>query len=166
MTGKKVIAIYPGSFDPVTFGHLDIIKRCLELFDTVIAAILVNKDKQPLFSPEERLEMMRDAITDFGPRVETIYFDGLLVEAARQHNANVIIRGIRAVSDYEYELQMALMNRKLAPDIETVFLVPDQKYSYLSSRLVKEVFSCGCTPECLVPDAVARRLIQKYNLSR
>jgi len=159
---EKVTAIYPGSFDPVTNGHLDIIKRSLELFDTVIAAILVNKTKQPLFSNEERLTMLDQSIVEFGPRVKSIFFQGLLIDAARAHNATVIIRGIRAVSDYEYELQMALMNRKLAPEIETVFLVPAQKYSYLSSRLVKEVFSQGSEPDCLVPELVSDMLKKAF----
>ncbi len=162
MPGKSVTAIYPGSFDPVTNGHIDIIRRSVEIFDTVIPAVLINTEKSPAFSPEERLEMLREVTAEISPRIRPIYFSGLLVTAARENNATVIIRGIRAVSDYEYELQMALMNRKLAPEIETMFLVPAQRYSFLSSRLVKEVFARGATVQDLVPDIVAEMMRKKF----
>ncbi len=162
MKPRSVIAIYPGSFDPVTNGHVDIIQRSLEVFDTVIPAILINADKTALFTPEERLEMLRQAVRGLNGHVEPIHFSGLLVDAARQHGATVIIRGIRAVSDYEYELQMALMNRKLAPEIETLFLVPAFKYSFLSSRLVKEVYAQGGFLKDLVPELVDSMMLKKY----
>jgi len=162
MKPRSVIAIYPGSFDPVTNGHVDIIQRSLEVFDTVIPAILINADKTALFTPEERLEMLRQAVRGLNGHVEPIHFSGLLVDAARQHGATVIIRGIRAVSDYEYELQMALMNRKLAPEIETLFLVPAFKYSFLSSRLVKEVYAQGGSLKDLVPELVDSMMLKKY----
>lgn len=161
MKPRSVIAIYPGSFDPVTNGHVDIIQRSLEVFDTVIPAILINADKTALFTPEERLEMLRQAVRGLNGHVEPIHFSGLLVDAARQHGATVIIRGIRAVSDYEYELQMALMNRKLAPEIETLFLVPAFKYSFLSSRLVKEVYTRGGSMKDLVPELVDTMMLKK-----
>lgn len=162
METRSVTGIYPGSFDPVTNGHIDIIQRSLQLCDRVIPAILINTDKTPLFTAEERLEMLHTAVQHLGPRVQPIYFSGLLVNAARQNGATVIIRGIRAVSDYEYELQMALMNRTLAPEIETIFLVPAGRYSYLSSRLVKEVFACGGELKGLIPDHVAAMLRKKH----
>jgi len=162
MKPRSVIAIYPGSFDPVTNGHVDIIQRSLEVFDTVIPAILINADKTALFTPEERLKMLRQAVRGLNGHVEPIHFSGLLVDAARQHGATVIIRGIRAVSDYEYELQMALMNRKLAPEIETLFLVPAFKYSFLSSRLVKEVYAQGGSLKDLVPELVDSMMLKKY----
>lgn len=162
MKYHPVTAIYPGSFDPVTNGHLDIIQRSLDLFETVIPAILINAEKKPLFTAEERLDMLREACEKLSPRVEPIFFQGLLIDAARKQGATVIIRGIRAVSDYEYELQMALMNRTLAPELETVFLVPAQRYSFLSSRLVKEIFAHGADIEGFVPDHVAKRLTQRF----
>jgi pantetheine-phosphate adenylyltransferase len=162
MERHPVTGIYPGSFDPVTNGHIDIIQRSLQMCDLVIPAILVNTDKTPLFTPEERLEMLSAAVLHLGPRVKPIYFSGLLVNAAQEHGASVIIRGIRAVSDYEYELQMALMNRTLAPTIETVFMVPAGRYSYLSSRLVKEVFACGGELKGLIPEPVAAALRKKH----
>lgn len=162
MQAKPVSAIYPGSFDPVTNGHMDIIRRSLALFDRVIPAILINTEKKPLFTADERLEMLKQASSDLSPQIEPVYFSGLLVDAARKYGASVIIRGIRAVSDYEYELQMALMNRILAPDIESVFLVPAQNYSFLSSRLVKEVFAGGGSVDGLVPECVERMLKKKF----
>ena len=139
----KKIAIYPGSFDPLTNGHLDIIKRASRLFDKVIVAILVNADKSPLFNSQQRLEMLKNSVDQDLPNVQVDTFGGLLVDYALRHNAQVIIRGIRAVSDYEYELQMALMNRRMEPQIETVFMMPAEAYSYLSSRLVREIFQLG-----------------------
>lgn len=149
-------AIYPGSFDPITMGHLDIIERSAKLFDEVIVALLVNIDKQPMFSVEERVEIMREVIPWSNVRVDT--FNGLLVDYALEQKAQVIVRGIRAVSDYEYELQMALMNRRLAPEIETVFLMAGEAYSYLSSRLIKEVHKLGGSIQGLVPEAVERSM--------
>ncbi|HMG34386.1 MAG TPA: pantetheine-phosphate adenylyltransferase [Blastocatellia bacterium] len=152
-------AIYPGSFDPITMGHLDIIDRSAKLFDEVIVALLLNQDKQPMFSAAERVDMMREVIPHSNVKVDT--FDGLLVHYALQKQAQVIVRGIRAVSDYEYELQMALMNRRLAPGIETVFLMAAEAYSYLSSRLIKEVFKLGGAIHGLVPEEVERRMQQR-----
>src|SRR5215216_827159 len=152
-------AIYPGSFDPITMGHLDIIERSAKLFDEVIVAVLLNVNKQPMFSPEERVEMMRNVIPWPNVRVDT--FKGLLVHYAIEQQAQVIVRGIRAVSDYEYELQMALMNRRLEPGVETVFLMAAEAYSYLSSRLIKEVFNLGGSITGLVPELVEERMKEK-----
>jgi pantetheine-phosphate adenylyltransferase len=159
---RKTVAIYPGSFDPMTNGHLDIIQRGAKLFDEVIVAVLVNSEKEPLFTADERVEMMRAILKENGlgsVRVDT--FGGLLVTYAEKQKAQVIVRGIRAVSDYEYELQMALMNRRLEPRIETVFMMPSEAYSYLSSRLVREVFKLGGSVEGLVPPLVERMLRSK-----
>jgi pantetheine-phosphate adenylyltransferase len=155
-------AIYPGSFDPLTNGHMDLIERSSRLFDEVIIAILTNAAKAPLFSVEERLELMREIVQ---PRFKNVRFDvfhGLLVDYAKQVHAQVIVRGIRAVSDYEYELQMAMMNRRLNPDLETVFLMPAESYSYLSSRLVKEIAQLGGSVTGLVPDGVEKKLREKF----
>lgn len=158
---KPILAIYPGSFDPVTNGHLDLIERGAQIFSRLVVAVLRNDEKhEPLFSVPERTEMLREA-TQRWPNVEVDVFDGLLVEYARQREARVILRGIRAISDYEYELQMALMNRKLAPQIETVFMMPAETYSYLSSRLVKEIFRLGGNISGLVPAFVEERLRAK-----
>lgn len=151
------IAVYPGSFDPITNGHLDLIQRGARLFQRLIVAILRNEAKKPLFSVEERLEMARAVLQDF-PNVEVDSFGGLLVEYATRRGASVILRGIRAISDYEYELQMALMNRRLAPHIETVFLMAGEAYSFLSARLVKEVIALGGDVSGLVPPLVEERL--------
>jgi pantetheine-phosphate adenylyltransferase len=152
-------AIYPGTFDPITMGHLDIIERSARLFDEIIVAVLLNIDKQPMFSTEERVEMIRQAIPWANVRVGT--FEGLLVHYAKEQGAQVIVRGIRAISDYEYELQMALMNRRLEPGVETVFLMAAEAYSYLSSRLIKEVFKLGGSINGLVPELVERRMREK-----
>ena len=157
-------AIYPGSFDPVTNGHLDIIERGCKLFDEIIISILVNPEKKPFFTVEERREMLAEVLTtirqgDCEVRIDS--FEGLLVNYAVAQQADVIVRGIRAISDYEYELQMALMNRRLEPGIETVFMMPAETYSYVSSRLVKEVFQLGGTVEGLVPPAVEKRMKEK-----
>jgi pantetheine-phosphate adenylyltransferase len=157
---KPVIAIYPGSYDPVTNGHLDLIERGASIFDKLIVAVLRNLEKDPLFPVAERLEMLRE-VTRNWPNVEVDVFDGLLVDYARQKKARVILRGIRAISDYEYELQMALMNRKLEPQIETVFMLPAEAYSYLSSRLVKEIARLGGPVKGLVPPLVEERLRAK-----
>ena len=160
------IAIYPGSFDPLTFGHVDIIERSLRIFDRVIVSILTNPQKAPLFTVEERIEVMREVLMPRFANVDIDVFEGLLVDYAKQKNAQVIVRGIRAVTDYEYEFQMALMNRKLAPDIETVFMMPAENYSYLSSRLVKEVAALGGSMSGLVPETVERRLKQKFKKAK
>jgi pantetheine-phosphate adenylyltransferase len=160
-TMQKTIAIYPGSFDPITNGHLDIIQRGAKLFDEVIVAILVNPEKAALFSLEERVAMIHAILNDEFSNVKVDTFEGLLVEYAMRQNAQVIVRGIRAVSDYEYELQMALMNRRLEPRIETVFMMPAEAYSYLSSRLVREVFRFGGSVEGLVPPLVRQKLAEK-----
>jgi pantetheine-phosphate adenylyltransferase len=157
---KTSIAIYPGSFDPVTNGHLDLIERGEKMFDLVIVAVLNNAEKQPLFSVRERVEMLRE-VTQKWPTVEVDVFHGLLVDYARQRGAGVILRGIRAVSDYEYELQMALMNRKLEPRLETVFMLPGEAYSYLSSKLVREIAQLGGPLKDLVPPTVEQRLRAK-----
>ena len=159
-------AIYPGSFDPVTNGHLDIIERGCKLFDEIIISILVNPEKKPFFTIEERLDMLADVVADIskgGCTVRIDSFGGLLVNYAVAQNANAIVRGIRAISDYEYELQMALMNRRLQPGIETVFMMPAETYSYVSSRLVKEVFQLGGTITGLVPPLVEKRMKEKLD---
>ncbi len=154
---RRIVAIYPGSFDPITNGHLDLIRRGARLFDRLIVAVLRNEAKQPLFSAEERTEMLREAVTGL-TNVSVDSFDGLLVEYATAQRATVLLRGIRAVSDYEYELQMALMNRRLQPEIETVCLMSGDAFSFISSRLVKEVISLGGNISGLVPSAVEERL--------
>jgi len=151
------VAIYPGSFDPITTGHLDLIQRASVLFDKLIVAILRNDQKQPLFSVDERIDMLHEALNDIS-NVEVASFDGLLVTYAAERGASVILRGIRAVSDYEYELQMALMNRRLAPEIETVFLMAGEAHSFISSRLVKEVIRLGGNMRGLVPPSIEGRL--------
>jgi pantetheine-phosphate adenylyltransferase len=159
-------AIYPGSFDPVTNGHLDIIERGCKLFDEIIISILVNPDKKPFFTIEERHEMLTEVLQNIkqgGCKVRVDSFEGLLVNYAVAQQADVIVRGIRAISDYEYELQMALMNRRLEPGIETVFMMPAETYSYVSSRLVKEVFQLGGTVEGLVPPLIEKRMKEKMN---
>jgi pantetheine-phosphate adenylyltransferase len=155
------LAVFPGSFDPITNGHLDIVDRGLAVFDRVRMAILMNPEKQPLFSVDERVAIIREAYRG-NPRVEVDAFSGLLVDYANRVGASVIIRGLRAISDFEYEFQMALMNRRLNPQIETVFMMPAESYSYVSSRLVKEVFQLGGRVSDLVPPVVERRLSEKY----
>ena len=155
------LAVFPGSFDPITNGHLDIVDRGLAVFDRVRMAILMNPEKRPLFSVEERVALIREAYRG-NPRVEVDTFSGLLVDYARRVGASVIIRGIRAISDFEYEFQMALMNRRLNPQIETVFMMPAESYSYVSSRLVKEVFQLGGRVSDLVPPVVEKWLSEKY----
>ena len=152
-------AIYPGSFDPITMGHLDIIERSARLFDEVIVALLLNIEKQPMFTTEERVEMIREVTPWSNVRVGT--FEGLLVHFAVQQQAQFVVRGIRAISDYEYELQMALMNRRLEPNVETVFLMAGEAYSYISSRLIKEVFKLGGSIKGLVPELVEKRMHDK-----
>ena len=157
-------AIFPGSFDPLTMGHLDIIKRSVGLFDEIIVAILNNPDKNPMFSSEERCEMIEKVLENFdskGCELLVKSFRGLLVDYTKAQGGNAIVRGIRAVSDYEYELRMALMNRRLEPDIETVFLMAAEEYSYISSHLVKQVFTLGGRVEDLVPDLVEAKMREK-----
>jgi len=163
MKGRRSgsLAVFPGSFDPVTNGHLDIALRGLEIFGRVRLAILQNAGKKPLFTVEERVEILREACRGRG-RIEVDTFSGLLVDYARRSGASVIIRGIRAISDFDYEFQMALMNRRLDPRIETVFMMPAESYSYVSSRLVKEVFELGGRVSGLVPPVVERRLREKF----
>jgi pantetheine-phosphate adenylyltransferase len=154
------LAVYPGSFDPLTNGHVDIIERGTHLFDKIIVAILVNVEKSPLFSMEERVEIVSEVFKG-RPNVEVDTFDGLLVDYVAARKADVIVRGLRALSDFEAEFQMALMNRRLGPDIETVFMMPAEKYTYISSRLIKEVFSLGGQVRGLVPEIVESRLKEK-----
>jgi pantetheine-phosphate adenylyltransferase len=158
--GKKRIAIYPGSFDPITCGHVDIIVRGSTIFDEVIVAVLENIDKKALFSVDERLDMIRAAFSD-RPNVIADAFTGLLVDYAQSKGATAIVRGVRAISDFEYEFQMALMNRRLAPAIETVFMMPAEEYSYVSSRLIKEVAILGGSVKGLVPAGVEKNLSDK-----
>jgi pantetheine-phosphate adenylyltransferase len=155
------IAVYPGSFDPLTNGHLDILARARRLADRVIVAILDQEQKKPLFTMEERMAMIRE-IVGGDPSISVSSFTGLLVEFATRSGATIIVRGLRAVSDYEYELQMALMNRRLAPAIETVFLMAKEEYSYVSSRLVKELSRLGGDLTGLVPNPVRQRLADRF----
>ena len=161
---KKVIAIYPGSFDPLTNGHLDLIERGSKIFDELVVAILRNPEKEPLFSLNERREMMQ-AMTGSWTNVRVDIFEGLMVEYAVRVKASAVLRGIRAISDYEYALQMALMNRKLEPGLETVFMMPAEQYSYLSSRLVREIAQLGGSIQGLVPEMVEQRLREKLDPS-
>lgn len=153
----SVTAIYPGSFDPITNGHLDLIQRGSRLFGRLIVSILRNETKSPLFSVQERTEMLREVVKDY-PNVEVDSFNGLVVDYAEKRGAHVLLRGIRAISDYEYELQTASMNRRLRPELETVFLLANEAYSFISSRLVKEVFGLGGNISGLVPPSVEERL--------
>ena len=154
------LAVYPGSFDPLTNGHVDIIERGTHLFDKIIVAILVNVEKSPLFSMQERVEILGEVFKG-RPNVEVDTFDGLLVDYVAKRKADVIVRGLRALSDFEAEFQMALMNRRLNPDIETVFMMPAEQYTYISSRLIKEVFALGGQVRGLVPEVVESRLREK-----
>jgi pantetheine-phosphate adenylyltransferase len=157
----QVTAIYPGTFDPITNGHLDIIERGVRLFDRIIVALLKNADKEPLLPLDERIEIVRSVVGRF-PNVTVESFDGLLVDYARERGAQAIVRGLRALSDFEYEFQMALMNRRLEAGVETVFMMPSEAYSYVSSRLVKEVAHLGGDVTGLVPPEVVRRLKARY----
>jgi len=156
-------AIYPGSFDPITNGHLDVIQRAAKLFDEVVVAVAFNEQKRSLFAVDERVALIRET-TSGVPNVTVSRFDGLLVEFARSQGASAVVRGLRAVSDFEFEFQMALMNRKLEPEIETIFMMPVEKYTYLSSRIVKEIGRLGGNVEAFVPVSVAAALRQKFTL--
>jgi pantetheine-phosphate adenylyltransferase len=156
----SVIAIYPGSFDPLTNGHVDIIHRGARLFERIVVAMLVNMDKSPLFTVAERVDLAREVFRDHA-NVEVDTFDGLLVDYAEKKRASVIVRGLRAISDFEFEMQMALMNRRLRPEVETVFMMPAEPYTYVSSRLVKEIVALGGSVHGLVPAIVERRLRDK-----
>ncbi|PWT90139.1 MAG: pantetheine-phosphate adenylyltransferase [Acidobacteria bacterium] len=157
----KRIAVYPGSFDPITNGHLDIIHRALEFVDELIIAILVNPEKNPLFTVSERIDLIR-SVLKLNHRIKIDQFDGLLVDYARKKGAGMILRGLRAVSDFDYEFQMALMNRRLQDKIETIFLVPAEQYTYVSSRLVKEISLLGGSVKGLVPPEVEKRMKKKF----
>lgn len=158
----STLAVFPGSFDPLTNGHVDIILRGTRLFDRIIVAMLVNAEKAPLFSVDERVEIARTVFKDV-PNVEVDTFDGLLVDYMERRQAHVIVRGLRAVADFEFEFQMALMNRRLNAKVETVFMMPAEQYTYISSRLIKEVFALGGQVSGLVPDMVEARLRQKLS---
>jgi len=162
----STLAVYPGSFDPLTNGHVDIILRGARLFDRIVVAMLVNAEKSPLFSVEERVDIARAVFKDHR-NVEVDTFDGLLVDYLARRKAQVIVRGLRAISDFEFEFQMALMNRRLNAQVETIFMMPAEQYTYISSRLIKEVFSLGGRVHGLVPDLVEARLREKAdNLDR
>ena len=158
---SESVAVYPGSFDPITNGHVDIIERSAEVFDRVVVLVAVNRDKRTLFDLEERMELIR-RVFEHHPRVEVDSFRGLLVEYMRSHGYRVVVRGLRAVSDFEYEFQMALMNRKIYPQLETFFLAARENYSYVSSRILKEVFELGGCIQDLAPAVVIEALREKF----
>lgn len=162
MTQSHSIAVYPGTFDPITNGHLDVLRRALGIFDRVIVTIAPNIRKNPLFSTDERMQFIRDALPEFTGRIEFAVFEGLLVDFCRSRNASVIVRGLRALADFEYEFQFAHMNRRLAPGVDTVFFMTDERNHYVSSSLVKEVASLGGDVTGLVPAAVVVALGAKY----
>jgi pantetheine-phosphate adenylyltransferase len=156
----RTTALYPGSFDPVSHGHIDLIKRATHVFDRVVVAVANNLHKKPLFSKEERLQMLVEAVKDID-RVEVVAFDGMVVDFARKQNIRILLRGLRMVSDFEYEFQMALTNRRFAEDIETVFLMPSEKFSFLSSTLLKESAAMGADISMFVPDHVTAKLKER-----
>ena len=158
----KITAIYPGTFDPVTNGHLDIIARAAKLYHKVIVAVAVNRNKQPLFDVDQRVALIEQVTTEF-INVEIIGFDNLLVDCAKQQDANVVLRGLRAISDFEYEFQLAGMNRRLSPELETMFLTPAEQYGFISSSMIKEIARLGGDVSEFVPDNVLQRLIEKFN---
>jgi len=161
----QITAIYPGTFDPITNGHLDLIARGSRLYHKVVVAVAVNRGKAPLFSLDERVDLVRAVTSEF-PNVSVIGFDNLLVECAKQQGAHVILRGLRAVSDFEYEFQLAGMNRRLAPDLETVFLTPAEQYEFISSSMIREIAQLNGDVSCFVPDLVHQRLINKFRESK
>jgi pantetheine-phosphate adenylyltransferase len=165
MSSAVRLAVYPGSFDPLTNGHVDIIQRGARLFDRIVVAILVNVDKQALFPADERVAIIREVFSGQA-NVEVETFGGLLVDYVKRRQANVIVRGLRAVADFEFEMQMALMNRHLNPDVETVFMMPSEQYTYVSSRLVKEVAALGGSVSGLVPSIVETRLADRRNAAK
>jgi len=160
-----MIAVYPGSFDPITNGHIDIILRSCEIFSKVIVAVAYNSEKKALFTPEERVEIIKEVFKN-NPKIEVDYFDGLLVKYLKEKKVKVVIRGLRAVSDFEYEFQMALMNKKLWKELETVFMMSSEYYMYVSSRIVKEIFSFGGCVKDLVPEYVREKLEEKFKTIR
>ena len=162
MSQSRSVAVYPGTFDPITNGHLDILGRALRLFDRVIVTIAVNQRKEPLFTVEERIRFIHDAMPEAGERLQFEQFDGLIVDFCRRHNATVLVRGLRALADFEYEFQFAHMNRRLAPGVDTVFFMTDESHHYVSSSLIKEVASLGGDIDGLVPPAVAAALAAKF----
>jgi pantetheine-phosphate adenylyltransferase len=162
MSQSSSVAVYPGTFDPITNGHLDILGRALRLFDRVIVTIAVNQRKAPLFSVDERIRFIHDAMPEAGERLQFEQFDGLIVDFCRRHNATVLVRGLRALADFEYEFQFAHMNRRLAPNVDTVFFMTDERNHYVSSSLVKEVASLGGDVTGLVPAPVVAALAEKY----
>jgi pantetheine-phosphate adenylyltransferase len=157
----QITAIYPGTFDPLTNGHLDLIARASRLYHQVIVAVAVNRSKTPLFSLDERVALVRDVTPEFA-NVQVIGFDNLLVDCAKEHGAQVILRGLRAVSDFEYEFQLAGMNRRLAPQLETMFLTPAEQYEFISSSMIREIAQMNGDVSCFVPDIVNRHLIAKF----
>ncbi len=158
----EITAIYPGTFDPVTNGHIDIIARAARLYSKVIVAVADNSNKHPLFELSQRVKLLEDVTAKFG-NVSIIGFDNLLVDCAKQHNASVILRGLRAISDFEYEFQLAGMNRRLSPDLETVFLTPAEQYEFISSSMIKEIARLGGDVSSFVPQVVQEHLIEKFN---
>lgn len=158
---KKITAIYPGTFDPITNGHLDLVARSAKLYDNVIIAIAENKPKAPLFSVAERVALVQKVTAEF-TNVSVIGFDNLLVDCAKQHQASVILRGLRAVSDFEYEFQLAGMNRRLAPELETVFLTPAEQYEFISSSMIREIARLKGDVSCFVPECVYQQLVKKF----
>lgn len=158
----KNIAVYPGTFDPITNGHLDIIKRGAKVFDEIIVAVAFNPKKEPFFEIEERVNIIREVTKDI-PSVSVESFSGLLIDYLEEHHAQIILRGLRAISDFEYEFQMASMNRKLASKFETIFMMTGEQYSYLSSSFVKEICRLGGNVDCFVPERVNKALVEKYS---
>lgn len=155
------VAIYPGSFDPITNGHLSLLRRGLQIFDKIIVAIAINPEKKPLFSLEERVDILKTVLQEY-PRAQIDHFQGLLVEYVQKQDSNVVLRGLRALSDFEYEFQLALMNRKLSQKVQTVFMMTDYKWFYISSTIIKEAASLGGNVEGLVPEVVNQRLKEKF----
>ena len=163
MTDMQITAIYPGTFDPITNGHLDLIHRASKLYSRVIVAVAESRGKQPLFTLDERVALIEKVVSEFS-NVQVIGFNNLLVECAKQHQASVILRGLRAVSDFEYEFQMAGMNRRLAPDIETVFLTPAEQYEFISSSMIREIARLNGDVSSFVPESVIKQLIKKFSV--